>query len=178
MVRDRDNSPTFVTLGPVLLSAISRYRIEERKRTSLPCLFHCTADKKQGPLSNTHLKAPHSETALPCCPGTGPIFPSATTCEGWGQLSSHNLRVWSSTCCRWQRVRRVGGYLSLIHASGWKMSGKASSPTTIPSGSAHSQLRPALLCFLSDMQGALPSTAPARGGVISPTLKPPGPAIP
>lgn len=159
---DRDTSPPLVTLGPGLLPAISGHRIGGR-RTSFFCLFQGTADKRQGPLSNTHLKPPHSETALLCCPGTGPIFPSDTTGERWGQLScSHNLRVWSSTYCRWQGAGRVERYLSLIHASGWKMSGKAISPMPIPSGSAHPQLpqlRPALLCFLSDMQAVLPSTA-------------------
>ena len=40
--RDRDSSPTLVTLGPVLLPAIGGHGIGEGKKISLFCLLHCT----------------------------------------------------------------------------------------------------------------------------------------
>lgn len=158
-MRGRDSSPFLVILGPVL-SAKGGHRIGEgRGHLSLV----------QQTRGSTHFPTvtcnPDIQVQLYSAVQTRyrPVLLSATTGKGQDQLfCSHNIRVWPPTCCGWKVGGRVGRHISLIHASDWKMRGRTSSPVLTPSGPAHPHLphpRPVPLCFLRDMQAALPCTA-------------------
>ena len=97
--------------------------MREERKASLPCSYHCTADKKQGWFcSHVHTLGPaypnpHIQGQLYCAVQVRcrDCSPNAAVGEGQGQLSFSN-----DPRARFPQVVRAeerGGYLFLFHAT-------------------------------------------------------------